>query len=266
MKTILITGTTSGIGHATAQYFYEKGWNVIATMQDTDDTHGFTPSDRLHILALDVTKPAQAADVIATVIAEYGAIDVLVNNAGYGVVGPLELVSPGSLTNQFMTNIVGMMNVTRLVIPGMRKRKAGTIVNVSSMMGRISFPFFSPYNASKWAVEGFSESLQMELRPFGIHVKLVEPGTIKTNFFDNADVAKDEHALYPLWSRAWKNVYTRGTTGADATQVAQVIYRAATSGSARMRYAVDPLSKLLPLLRATSPLRLFQFIIGQTVR
>jgi short-subunit dehydrogenase len=267
MKTVLITGASSGIGNATAKLFFEKGWNVIATMKDVREAHGLTISDRMHVAQLDVANPDVIKNIISSIVTQHTKIDVLVNNAGYGLIGPLESISSDSIERQFATNVFGTMNITRELIPFMRESGGGAIVNISSMMGRISFPFFSPYVASKWAVEGFSEALQIELRPYNIHVKLVEPGTIKTNFFANVERVSENTPPYThSWSAVWKNVSGRGDSGASAESAARVVYKAATSASLRMRHSVDFLSRLLPFLRSISPIPLFQFILSKTVR
>lgn len=265
MQTVLITGASSGIGNATARYFFNEGWQVVATMRDLSARHDLPADPRMDLLQLDVSDPHAIDACVRAVIAKHGAIDVLVNNAGYGLLGPLEAMTHEDIAQQFAVNVIGLMDVTRVVIPHMRERKQGAIVNVSSMMGRISFPFFSPYVATKWAVEGFSETLAIELSDFNIRVRLVEPGAIKTRFFDDAHAVSREGMYAARWRRVWEEASGRGKSGADARVAAAVIYRAATSTSSRMRYSVDLLSKLLPFLRRISPLSLYHAIMRRTV-
>jgi len=182
-KTVLITGTSSGIGKETALYFSNKDWNVIATMRNPEKRKNIFQNtnniDTIHLDVLDYSSIKKAIDYAEK---KYGSIDVLVNNAGYASFGPFEISSQDHVEKQFKTNVLGLMDVTREILPLMRKRKQGVIINVTSIAGRMTFPLYSLYNSTKWAVEGFSESLQFELRKFNIKVKNIEPGIIKTDF------------------------------------------------------------------------------------
>lgn len=188
-KTILITGTSSGYGKATAELFLDRGWTVIATMRRPDPTLFAAASDRLRVLPLDVT----SEESIATLIDAAGPIDVLVNNAGIGGVGAFEAMPMSFIRQLFETNTVGVMAMTRAVIPQMRERRSGTIVNVTSSVTLGDFPLAAAYTATKQAIEGFTGSLAHELGYFGLRVKLVEPGYAPTTRFGaNAIVPVDE--------------------------------------------------------------------------
>jgi NAD(P)-dependent dehydrogenase (short-subunit alcohol dehydrogenase family) len=177
-KTILITGTSSGYGKATAEHFLSQGWNVGATMRRPDPSL-FTESDRLRVLPLDVTN----ADSIASLFTSVGPIDVLVNNAGLGGVGAFEAMPMSLIRQLFETNTIGVMAMCHAAIPQMRERRSGTIVNVTSSVALGEFPLAAAYTATKQAIEGFSASLAHELGYFGVRVKLVEPGYAPTTRF-----------------------------------------------------------------------------------
>lgn len=192
-KTILITGASSGIGKATANYFAEKGWNVVATMRNTADGEELTKLENVLVTKLDVTDETNIKEAIEKAVEKFGTIDILVNNAGYGAIGALESFPMENIRRQFDVNVFGLLATTRAVLPVMRKQKSGKIVNISSVVGRIAMPISSLYNATKWAVEGITEALQYELKPLGIDVKLVEPGAIETDFAGRSmDICIDE--------------------------------------------------------------------------
>lgn len=232
-KTILITGTSSGIGKTTADYFKSKGWKVIATSRGAS-TDSLT-------YQLDVTDAVETKTCIDRIIAEHGKIDVVLNNAGYGLYGAFEQCNEDDVKKQYDVNVFGTMNVCRAILPHMRDWKAGTIINISSMGGKFVIPFYTVYNSTKFAVEGFSEGLWHEAKPFGIKVKVIEPGAINTGFYDRS---KQEGKLmnvsaeYKTMSdKLWAFYAGAGKTGSDPSVVARVIYHAATSNSNRMRYA-----------------------------
>lgn len=184
MKTVLITGSSSGYGLETARYFHEKGWSVIATMRNPRD--GLLPaSERIRMLPLDVTDP----ESIAAAVEKAGPIDVLVNNAGIGVVGAFEATPMAHVRKVFETNTFGVMAMTQAVIPQMRERRSGVIVNVTSSVTLAAMPLAAAYTASKQAIEGFTGSLAHELAAFDIRAKLVEPGYAPTTrFAANTDI------------------------------------------------------------------------------
>jgi NAD(P)-dependent dehydrogenase (short-subunit alcohol dehydrogenase family) len=255
-QTILITGASTGIGKATARRFLEQGWNVIATMRTPEKAQDLAQFPNCCCLALDVTQPEMMPGVVEQGIARFGAIDGLVNNAGYALVGPFEACSEADIRRQFETNVFGLMAMTRAVLPHFRQRRAGTILNIASIGGQMAFPIYSSYHSTKWAVEGFTESLRYELASLNIKVKLIEPGPIKTDFYTRSlQVAKREGLteydayvaqIYPALEKV-------GEQGSPPEVVAKVIYQAMTDRSDRLRYpaggnagALIGLRKVLP--------------------
>lgn len=253
-RTVLITGASSGIGKAAAKAFHQAGWKVAATMRKPGDQTEFKALANVRLFRLDVTDETSIRQAIDEAEQSLGPIDVLVNNAGYGLIGPFEASTPEQIERQFRTNVFGMMQVTREVLPRMRERRSGILINVASMGGRITFPLYSVYNATKWAVEGFSESLQYEVEPFGIRVKIIEPGPIRTDFFGRSleIMRRAGFTAYDAFvDRAMPNLQRAGENGADPAETAAVIVRAATDGSARIRYQSN--TKGLLLLRRLLP-------------
>ncbi len=179
-KTIFITGASSGIGRATAELFAEKGWNVVATMRRPEKGQDLAAHDGIDVLRLDVTDEASIRQSVAETIEKFGRIDVLLNNAGYGSIGVAEFADIQETRRLYETLVIGLIEVTKAVLPNMRANRSGVVINVSSVGGRITFPLMSLYHGTKWAVEGFSEALSFELAPLGIQVKILEPGAIST--------------------------------------------------------------------------------------
>lgn len=200
------------------------------------------------VLRLDVTDEASIRQAIEDTERTLGPIDTVVNNAGYGLIGPFEASTPEQVERQFRTNVFGLMNVVREILPRMRERRSGTIINVASMGGRVTFPLYSIYHGTKWAVEGFTESLQYEVEPFGIRVKIIEPGPIRTDFFTRSIEILRRPGLtaYDAFvNRALPNLQKAGENGADPADTAAVILRAASDGSTRIRYQSNARSVLL---------------------
>ena len=183
-KTWFITGASSGFGLAFAKYALAQGHNVVATARRLDTLQEITSRapERVLALALDVTRPQDATAAVNAAITRFERIDVLVNNAGYGIVGAFEETPQDELRALMETNFFGAMNVTRAALPALRAQRSGAIVNISSLGGQLSFAGFSAYSASKFALEGASEALAQELKPFGIKVLIVEPGQFRTGF------------------------------------------------------------------------------------
>ena len=234
MKTVLITGCSSGYGLETARHFHAKGWTVIATMR-TPSPDLLPASERMRILPLDVTKP----DSIAAALAEAGRIDVLVNNAGVGVVGAFEATPMAHVRRVFETNTFGVMAMVQAVIPQFRARRAGTIVNVTSSVTLAPMPLAAAYTASKQAIEGFTGSLAHELGHFGVAVKLVEPGYApSTRFAQNTPVpvADLTPAAYGDFAAPIFAAFATPSVVTSEQDVADAVYRAATDTSGRLRF------------------------------
>lgn len=253
-STVLITGCSSGFGRATAALFLARGWNVIATMRTPDPTL-FDDDDRLLVTALDVTDPASVSDAMAEGIARFGRLDVLVNNAGIGLLSAFEATPDDVFRQVFETNTFGVMAAARAVVPHMRERSSGTIVNVTSSICIAPMPLLAIYTASKYAVEGFSESLSYELGMFGVRVKLVEPGLApSTSFADNAGERMDGliPAAYSAYAgrvlESMREYLMPYTTEGD---VAEAVYAAATDDGDRLRYTAGADSAMLAGLRRT---------------
>lgn len=267
-KTVLITGASTGIGRATAEYFQAMGWNVAATMRAPESEKELNLLERVQCIPLDVTDEGSIDQAIKLTLGYFGGLDVLVNNAGYGAVGPFESATSEQIKRQFDTNVFGLMNVTRAVLPYFRDRHAGVIVSISSMGGRITFPLYSLYHSTKWAVEGFSEALQFELRPFGIRVRLVEPGPISTDFYGRSQDLLNQKTLniYNEYvDLVMPNLQEAGARGEGPEQVAAVIYKAATATNSRLRYPVGSPAPFLLWLRGKIPTHWFFRLIQSAV-
>jgi NAD(P)-dependent dehydrogenase (short-subunit alcohol dehydrogenase family) len=254
---ILVTGASSGIGRATVEAFASAGWQVAATMRRQEDGQDLAAHAGVRVFSLDVTSTESVEAAVAAVHEAFGRLDAVVNNAGYGVDGVFESMDDDLIRRQFETNVFGLMRVTRAVLPHMRRRGGGTIVQVSSMGGRVTFPLYSVYHGTKWAVEGFSESLAFELRPFGIRVRLVEPGKIKTDFYARSRErsAPPAHGGYDDFVARCEAISLAGgeAAGASPAVVAETILRAVTDRGWRLRYPVAPPAPLLVRLRSILP-------------
>ena len=235
-KTILITGSSSGIGKATAKLFYEKGWNVIATMRRPESESELNKLDRVLVTRLDVIDLKSIQAAVKQGIDRFGKIDVLLNNAGFGVFGPLEATPLEKIREQFETNVLGLLATTKVLLPIFRANRAGMIINVSSVAGKITFPLGSLYHGTKFAIEGISEALSFEMAEIGVKVKIVEPGVVRTNFnfvLMNDESISEYQKMFRMLQEFSKSLTKNGT---DPTEVAQVIYRAATDGTDQLRY------------------------------
>jgi short-subunit dehydrogenase len=266
-KVILITGSSSGIGRETVKLFQTKNWKVAATMRSPEKAEDLQRIADVECIRLDVTDVASIKSAIDETLNKFGRIDVIVNNAGYGLVGAFEAATPEQIEKQFQTNVFGLMNVCREILPYFREQKRGTIVNVASVGGRITFPLYSLYHGTKWAVEGFSESLQYELRQFNIKMKIIEPGPIKTDFYDRSQdltTREDLHAYDSYIDKVLPNMQKAGENAPDGSLVAEVIYNAVTDGSWKMRYSAN--SRMILMLRKFLPNALFFWIIRQATR
>lgn len=258
-QTVLITGCSSGIGRATASLFARNGWNVVATMRRPEAGNELSKLDGVLVTRLDVQELASIDQAIAAGIARFGRIDALINNAGFGLYGVFEATPREKIKEQFDVNVFGVMDVTRAILPHLRKNGAGLIVNISSGVGVFAVPLLSLYCASKFALEGFSEALSYELAPFGITVKLVEPGGVaSTNFgersYDEASrtEAPPDYDTFVTATNA-KFAEARTQSLASEEEVAKAIYEATTDGSDQLRYVVtDDIMQRVKARRETS--------------
>ncbi len=238
-KTIFITGASSGIGKATAQYFHDKGWNVIATMRNPEDGAEFAALYGVLVTRLDVQNTASIHSAIQEGIEHFGKIDVLLNNAGYGAYGILEATPMEKVVRQFEVNVFGLIETTKAILPHFRSSQSGTVINISSMGGKVTFPLGTLYHGSKFAVEGLSESLHYELKPLGVKVKLVEPGAINTEFAGRSFDFSNDPSLVEYQDVVSKFMAAAGSmasSGSHPSVVAEVIYEAATDGTDQLRY------------------------------
>jgi NAD(P)-dependent dehydrogenase (short-subunit alcohol dehydrogenase family) len=256
---VVVTGCSSGIGRAVAFRLVRSGHPVYATARRVETLTELAAAGA-RVLALDVTDADARADVVKTVSAEAGPVGALVNNAGYGEYGPVEEVDLDAVRRQFETNVFGLIGLTQLVLPGMRERGSGRIVNISSMGGRMTLPGGGAYHASKYAVEAVTDALRFETRAFGIGVSLVEPGPVPTRFGEAATSVPDDHAgAYESFRRgvAARNAatYDRPDAPGSSTpeEVADVVARAVLSGRPRARYLVGATSRLMVWSHRTLP-------------
>jgi NAD(P)-dependent dehydrogenase (short-subunit alcohol dehydrogenase family) len=238
-KTIFITGASSGLGKATAKLFQSKGWHVIATMRSPENEKELTQLGNVTILKLDVTKPADIYDCVAKATA-LRDIDVVFNNAGHGLSGPLETYSDEQIAGLLNTNLLGVISVTKAFIPYFREKGAGLFINTSSMGGMTAFPFSSIYHATKWGLEGFTESMYFELSKFGIGIKNILPGGIRTDYVGRSmavgtnNLAPYQHVLDKANKLLSVLMVPENLTPPEL--IADVIYEAAIDGKDQLRY------------------------------
>jgi NAD(P)-dependent dehydrogenase (short-subunit alcohol dehydrogenase family) len=254
-QTVLITGGTDGLGRAAAILLAERGYRVVVTGRSTAkraEVDAFAKSKNLALstIEMDVRSDDSVAAAVATVLANHGAIDVLINNAGVGYMAVVEEIRLQDLKQQFETNLFGVVRVTQAVLPGMRARRRGRILMVSSVAGLVTPPTYGAYSSSKHALEGLSNALRLELYPFGIDVVLIEPGYIVTNFQQTAKELAQPYVeaaktspYQKIYEGAWKGA-NQGRSGSKTTpeDCAQVMLEAIEARNPRVRYGVTPLA------------------------
>lgn len=264
-KAVLITGCSTGIGRATAIELAKQGWTVYATARRVESVADLAQQG-CEVLALDVCDEASMQAAVQQVEAAEGAVGVLINNAGYGSEGPVEEVPMEEVRRQFETNVFGLLRLTQLALPGMRRQRWGRVVNLSSMGGRMTLPGGGIYHATKYAIEALSDALRFEVRGFGVDVIVVEPGAIKTEFGNTAiarvdalggsdDYAGFRDALKQNIRNAYEGPMAAFAVGPEA--VARVIERAISSARPRTRYVITAGAKMLIGLRGWLPDRTF---------
>lgn len=261
-RTILVTGATSGLGRATAILLAETGWRVFAAGRSAERRQALEELARqrgwpLETLEMDVTREESVDRAFGEIERRGGEIDALVNNAGIAIIGPMEEITPDDLRLQFETNVFGAVRVARRVLPGMQKRRRGRIINMSSIAGKVVLPLFGPYSGSKFALEGISDAMRLELHPFGIHVVLIEPGYIRTDMERAAQELSARYAggaeqspyrqVYQGVRRAWADT-TRGSQDRPE-DCARVVLRALTDSPPRARYTVTRAARLTVIFR-----------------
>lgn len=262
-KTILITGATAGIGKETAVYFAKRGWNVYATGRNIDRIQDLKEQN-IHVLYLDVKDGASIDTALAEIAKNGNKIDVLVNNAGYAQFGSIEDVPVEMARQQFETNVFGLTETTRKVIPLMRENGQGRIINVASIAGKVSMPGGAWYAATKFAVEAISDSLRWELKQFNIKVSIIEPGPISSNFGDTANekaefINKDSH--YKSFYNLMLNFGELSKIGGTTADVAKAIWKAANKKRPKIRYKVTFAAKALAVLISILPTRLMDYFV-----
>ncbi|MGF1472457.1 MAG: oxidoreductase [Rubrobacteraceae bacterium] len=260
-RAALISGCSSGIGRATAERLARNGWTVYATARNIEDIESLG-SRGCRLLRLDVTDEASMRNVVEEVERAEGAVGVLINNAGYSQSGAVEAVPMEKVRRQFETNVFGLVRMSQLVLPGMRRQGFGKIVNISSMGGKLTFPGGGFYHATKHAVEAISDALRFEAGGFGVDVVLVEPGLIRTGYAETAagSIGEVETGPYAAFdaavARAPRETYERGPLaklGAGPEAVAEIVEKAITAEKPRARYPVTPSAWLLMTLRRILP-------------
>ena len=271
-RVILVTGCSSGIGRATALAAAGRGHRVFATARNRNDLADLERTANLETLSLDVTDGAAIRAAVDAALSRAGRLDALVNNAGYGQYGAAEEVTLEEWRAQFEVNLFGAIAAIQAVLPAMRRERSGTIVNVSSVSGRVAIPFAAPYSASKHALEALSDALRIELSAFGIRVVLVEPGPIETRFTDRARaivgplIARPGpyRELYALAERAMEGEFQKGAQPPEA--VARVIVDAIEAERPRPRYPVGLMSRALFPLKTALPDRWLDALMRRALR
>ena len=250
MSKILITGASSGLGRSTAKLFASKGWKVIASMRDPKKEKELGNISGIQLMSLDVTDPHEIENVAEQVVAS-GGVDVVYNNAGYGLAGALEALTNEQILRLVNTNMLGTIRTTKAFIPHFREKRAGLFISTTSLGGLMSFPFNSIYHATKWAIEGWSESMAFELNQFGIGIKTIEPGGIRTDFFARS-LDTGRHPAYDALANKFMGIITdpkQMATYSSPEQIAEVVYEAATDGKDQLRYVAGADAKSMYAMR-----------------
>lgn len=269
MKTAFITGASSGIGRAAVKLFLDNNWQVIAAMRKPENEHELKTCNHVYLVQCDVTNSESVQSAMAQAIEKVGQIDVLVNNAGVYNSEPLETINDRTIDQVIDTNIKGVIHCIQAVLPYFVHQGSGTIINISSVAGFASFPYQTIYQASKWGVEGLSESLQYELKSNNIRIKIVEPGMVKnTNLYDQLHQSNQNEipqAYKESFASWYQFLIQHKDNGAQPEHIARTIYKAATDSSWRMRYKSGKDTKLVALLQSLLPFTIFRWILEKVV-
>jgi NAD(P)-dependent dehydrogenase (short-subunit alcohol dehydrogenase family) len=243
-KTIFITGASAGLGKATAKLFQSRGWNVIATMRNPEKETELTQLENITLLPLDVTNLEQIKTTVEKAISLY-SVDVVFNNAGYGLMGALESLGDEQILREINTNLLGVIRVTQAFVPHFREKKSGVFISTTSIGGLIGFPLHSIYHATKFAVEGWSEGMSFELGLHNIAIKTVAPGGIATDFIGRS-LDRSSHADYQeIEDKLFGTIDSMMQAASTAGKIAEVVYEAATDGKDQIRYIAGEDAKAL---------------------
>lgn len=257
-KITLVTGASSGIGRQIAQHLAQRGARVFGTARNPQTAQ---PVPGVELVRMDVTDDTSVNEAIREIAQKAGPVEVLVNNAGYGLTGALEETTLQEARDQFETNFFGVVRVTNAVLGGMRQAGCGRIVNISSVVGFMPAPFMGMYSASKHALEGYTETLDHEIRQFGLHAALVQPAYTKSNINQNEKAAQTQLDAYAVQRKRMREIVSKGVKNGDEPQVvAEAVWHAATARSPRLRYAVGK-GALLSRLRRFAPIAFFDWAI-----
>ncbi|MEK6968551.1 MAG: SDR family oxidoreductase [Nanoarchaeota archaeon] len=267
-EVVLITGCSSGIGRTTALYLANRDYTVYATARKQEDLKSIVEDSKkigkqIYGAQLDVNDVTTCRKVVSAIVKKEGKIDILINNAGFGQMGPLEDLTDKQIRDQMETNFFASVRMMQLVIPPMRNQRKGKIVNISSVGGRIAFPLASIYNASKFALEGLSESISGELKQFNIDVILIEPGYVKTRFAETAEkkiegMNTGKESPYHSMITHWRNMYNKMEGNAGKPEdVAEVIFKSITDENPKLRYAGNANARQTLFLKKMLPESIF---------
>ncbi|MDO3680177.1 SDR family oxidoreductase [Paenibacillus ehimensis] len=267
----LVTGASSGFGLLTSVALARSGYRTVATMRNPDKCEALLEraersgvQELIDIMPLDVTDHEAVGQTVASIVKTYGRIDVLVNNAGFALGGYVEEVPMERWRQQLETNVFGVIAATRAVLPHMRERRSGCIVNVSSLSGRFGLPGYAPYSTSKFAIEGFSESLRLEMKPFGVNVVLIEPGAYNTDIWQKGfdSICTSEASPYRhLLEKVLRYSRRAAATAPDAAEVAETIARVVRSKHPKLRYPLGRGAKQSLAGKALLPWRWYESIV-----
>ena len=269
IKTALITGASSGIGHAISLHLLSEGYYVVATSRSFEKLQSSferitLTNPNFKLLKMDVSDSRDIKMAFQKLECENISVDVLINNAGYGLTGLLETMSSDEIWRQFQTNVFGLMEVTRNVLPSMKAKNMGKIINIGSVLGRFSIPWNGAYSASKFALEGFSESLRYELHGTGIYVSVIEPGLFDTKFRDNQIRSKGSTREYAILNNNYLRIARR--RGSDPIKIAHLVSKIITARRPKLRYVVGWDAKMALFLRSILPSRFFEYLVWKFTR
>ena len=267
-KVVLITGASSGFGKDVAVKLLEKGYTVFVAARNTDKMKPLHAAGA-HLLKMDVTSDEEVRAEVEEIIKEYGRIDVLFNNAGYGNFGVIEDIPMNDVEYQFNVNVLGAIRVIKAVLPYMRRHRYGRIINTSSVVGRVSMPCGGYYSATKYSIEAISDALRIETKGFGIKVSIIEPGPVKTGFekvvfdkLDSVNISEDYKPLQESFNKVFRKMYSNAP-GTEST--VKAVLHAIESKHPKIRYRTTPSSKMMVFLKNITSARIFDWCMERTL-